>query len=266
MTSWSSTRRPLLGMLSLNVDRLIQKDQLVKRRMILQYKWSQIVWGDTKQERRRDNETAYCISTMEEKERYTLKELYDNLEIGLSELGRRSKVSEVTVARIRNGYSARRSTINRLLRAFSEEYKIKLSIENVTGIRLEDRSVIVEQGTVPPTSSRMPSTIPQSESSQSRSTERKKEDIPDDLPEGTIRLIDFIEKYGLPESSTSRWVNTGVKKGEKLPTTTRPKVSGMGVQHFLTPDQQDQALEILYRHGKLKPSEEKKSEDETPAA
>jgi hypothetical protein len=47
-------------------------------------------------------------------------------------------------------------------------------------------------------------------------------------------------------------VNTGVKKGEKIPTTTRPKASGMGVQHFLTPDQQDQALEILKRHGKLK--------------
>lgn len=81
---------------------------------------------------------------MEEKPMYTLRELFDNLPIPIKELGRRAGVNEVTVARIRDGNPARRSTVNSLLREMSKPdvYNRNLSMANVTGvvIRGEARS------------------------------------------------------------------------------------------------------------------------------
>ena len=69
---------------------------------------------------------------MEEKGHYTLQELFDNLPISIAELARRSKVNEVTIARIRDGESiALRSTANKLLRVFSEVYEKPLNLNNV---------------------------------------------------------------------------------------------------------------------------------------
>ena len=76
---------------------------------------------------------------MEEKETYTLAELFENLPISLLELARRSKINEVTLARIRDGHIARRDTMNRLLIALSKVYERPLSLRNVTGIRLQGR-------------------------------------------------------------------------------------------------------------------------------
>src|SRR2546430_13083972 len=88
---------------------------------------------------------------------YTLKELFDNLEITLTELSRRSGISDVTLISIRNGKSARRSTINTLLRTFSELYGIKLTLKNVSGIIIRGNLVnapvpMAEHTTVPSTS------------------------------------------------------------------------------------------------------------------
>jgi predicted transcriptional regulator len=72
------------------------------------------------------------VSGMEEKTRYMLRELFNNLPISLAELSRRSRVNEVTIARIRDGESiAQRSTANRLLLVFSEVYGRKLTLDNV---------------------------------------------------------------------------------------------------------------------------------------
>ncbi len=69
---------------------------------------------------------------MEEKERYTLRDLFNNLPISLAELARRSKVNEVTIARIRDGESvALRSTANKLLRVFSDVYDRTLTLDTV---------------------------------------------------------------------------------------------------------------------------------------
>jgi predicted transcriptional regulator len=69
---------------------------------------------------------------MEEKTRYMLRELFNNLPISLAGLSRRSRVNEVTIARIRDGESiAQRSTANRLLLVFSEVYGRKLTLDNV---------------------------------------------------------------------------------------------------------------------------------------
>jgi predicted transcriptional regulator len=74
---------------------------------------------------------------MEEKDIYTLQELYDELPCSLVELGDRAGLNEVTIARIRDGKPVRRSSVNRLMLAFSEIYKRSLSLRNVTGINVQ---------------------------------------------------------------------------------------------------------------------------------
>lgn len=76
---------------------------------------------------------------MQEKSSYTLRELFNDLPISLRQLGERSQVSEVTIARIRDGKPARRSTLNRLLREMSKSdiYDRSLSLDNVTGVVIQ---------------------------------------------------------------------------------------------------------------------------------
>lgn len=67
---------------------------------------------------------------------YTTEELFKRLPISLSELARRSKVSEVTAAKIRDGKVARLHTINKLLATFSEVYGVPLTIDNTIGFHV----------------------------------------------------------------------------------------------------------------------------------
>jgi predicted transcriptional regulator len=75
--------------------------------------------------------------TMEDKDTYTIQELYDELTVTLTDLARQADLNEVTIARIRDGKPVRRLTINRLLRALSEIYGRPLSLRNVTGINVQ---------------------------------------------------------------------------------------------------------------------------------
>ncbi len=74
---------------------------------------------------------------LETKDVYTLEELYEELPCTLVELGQISDLSEVTIARIRDGKPTRRSTVNRLLRTLSEIYGVNLSLRNVEGIKVQ---------------------------------------------------------------------------------------------------------------------------------
>ena len=74
---------------------------------------------------------------MEEKSSYSIGELFDALPITLVDLGIRTELNEVTVARIRDGKTSRRSSVNRLLIALSEVYGLSLSLKNVTGINVQ---------------------------------------------------------------------------------------------------------------------------------
>lgn len=71
---------------------------------------------------------------MEDKDIYTLKELIEDLPISLREFGRKYNISEVTIARLRDGKPGMRSTINKLLLAFSDVYGKTFSMRNVRGI------------------------------------------------------------------------------------------------------------------------------------
>lgn len=75
--------------------------------------------------------------SMEEKGSYSIEELFDALPITLVELGDRAKLNEVTVARIRDGKSSRRASVNRLLLVLSDVFKKSLSLKNVTGINVQ---------------------------------------------------------------------------------------------------------------------------------
>lgn len=72
----------------------------------------------------------------EDEKVYTAEELFRRLPISLSELARRSHVSEVTAAKIRDGKTARLHTINKLLATFSEVYGVALTIDNVIGFNV----------------------------------------------------------------------------------------------------------------------------------
>lgn len=79
---------------------------------------------------------------LEDKEVYTLRELIESLPSSLRQFGKDYKISEVTIARIRDGKPAIRSTINKLLIALSSVYEKKLTMRNVEGIiiRGQDKS------------------------------------------------------------------------------------------------------------------------------
>lgn len=73
---------------------------------------------------------------IEEKQSYTLAELFEFLPISLSRLAKESGINEVTLARIRDGERTRRDTVNKLLVELSRVYGRDLTIRNVTGINV----------------------------------------------------------------------------------------------------------------------------------
>ncbi len=73
----------------------------------------------------------------EEKSTTSIQELYDDLPITLIELGERADLNEVTVARIRDGKSTRRTSVNKLLRVLSDVYGRPFSLRNVSGINVQ---------------------------------------------------------------------------------------------------------------------------------
>ena len=151
----------------------------------------------------------YCEGIkMKRKDMYTLQELYNELEIPLSALGRKGNMSEGTVSRIRDGYPARRSTLNRLLRAFSEVYDIQFNLENVSGLQIEDKREIRTHEQAPsPSISTMPiGDSSQSEVPQIRATIAKKEGSKKreytcqkdtGLPDGCILATEFGLMHGI---------------------------------------------------------------------
>jgi transcriptional regulator with XRE-family HTH domain len=73
---------------------------------------------------------------LEDKEVYTLRELIESLPYSLRQIGKDHNISEVTIARIRDGKPAIRSTINKLLSALSSVYGKTLTLHNVRGISI----------------------------------------------------------------------------------------------------------------------------------
>lgn len=73
---------------------------------------------------------------LEEKDTYSIEELFENLDISIRELAQKSGINEVTLARIRDGRPAHRSTVNKLLKALSAVYERPFYLRKVTGINV----------------------------------------------------------------------------------------------------------------------------------
>lgn len=73
---------------------------------------------------------------MEDKATYDIHELFEFLPIPIAELARQSGINEVTLARMRDGRSTRRDTVNKLLNTLTQVYGRPLSIRNVTGLNM----------------------------------------------------------------------------------------------------------------------------------
>jgi predicted transcriptional regulator len=78
---------------------------------------------------------------LEDKDIYSVQELFESLPIAIAELARQSGINEVTLARIRDGKATRLSTRNKLLIAFSRVYGKNFSSRNVTGIHLQGEEI-----------------------------------------------------------------------------------------------------------------------------
>jgi DNA-binding transcriptional MerR regulator len=75
--------------------------------------------------------------------------------------------------------------------------------------------------------------------------------IPTELPDGTLSVRDFAEKIGMDYTVLDGYTRRGIR-GEKMDITEVPHPTRAGYSHkYLTPAQQETALEILKRHGKL---------------
>jgi len=75
---------------------------------------------------------------MKAKESYTFEELCNSLKMPMSKFCQMAGITQGTMARLRRGYPARRGTINILLDTFSQVYGLDFSLENVTGLSLQE--------------------------------------------------------------------------------------------------------------------------------
>jgi predicted transcriptional regulator len=73
---------------------------------------------------------------LEEKDVYNIRELFDNLDISIKRLGEISDMSEVTLARIRDGKPTYGRTANKLLKEFARIYERPFYLSKVTGINV----------------------------------------------------------------------------------------------------------------------------------
>lgn len=207
---------------------------------------------------------------MKKKDMYTLQELYEELEIPLSALGRKCDISEGTVARIRDGFPARRPTINKLLRAFSEIYGIDFSLENVEGIQIEDKKASTVRKKSPVSTMPISATTQQKERQilivePKRAYTRRKDT---GLPDGAILAVNFARAHRVDDRTFRDHMNIGIGPGlihgpdvpedgtvlvkdyvraEERNKRVR-KDGTIEKERFLTSEQQAAALDFWKRH------------------
>jgi hypothetical protein len=151
---------------------------------------------------------------MKQKEQYTFEELCEGLEMTMSAFSKRTEVDEGTIARIRKGFPARSSTVNKLLRNFSEVYGIPFSRDNV--LPWAKKQVLAHERTPSPSISTMPiANMSQKEVAQNRPTTEKRTYPPrkTDLPEGCILATEFGLRHGVKRETFRDHMNNGLGPG-----------------------------------------------------
>jgi predicted transcriptional regulator len=195
---------------------------------------------------------------MRQKDMYTLDELYANLDISLSKLSKIAGVAEPTLTRIRDGYSARVETVNKILKAFSQVYGVELSRDNVTGIILEDKKAIrrqmLERQGITEKDETQPVLVPVVQPTSPTTTSPQKRTYkPRDtgLPEGCTLASDFAARHGIKRSTfyDHMLIGLGPDK-ERIDYSERDKPNRPNEkERYLTSEQQHEALKLWRRHG-----------------
>jgi len=72
-----------------------------------------------------------------EKTTYTVRDLFDNLDITLTQFSKDSGIDAETLRRIRDGKPAYSSTANKMLNHLSQVYARRLGMDNVEGINIQ---------------------------------------------------------------------------------------------------------------------------------
>lgn len=152
---------------------------------------------------------------MRQKDMYTLDELYANLDISLSKLSKIAGVTEPTLTRIRDGYSARVETVNKILKAFSQVYGLELSRDNVTGIILEDKKAIrrqmLERQGIAEKDEKQPVPVPVVQHTSPQKRAYKPRDT--DFPGGCILASKFAEEHNVKRPTFIDHMNIGLGPG-----------------------------------------------------
>ena len=205
---------------------------------------------------------------MKEKESYTLEELCNSLSITLTKFCQMAGITEGTLIRLRQGYAARRVTINKILETFSKVYGLDFSLDNVSGLIPQEHTT--HRGKKQPEQKPIPYELPQTEVAQIRSTEPKRTYSARkvDLPEGCISASEFAMKHGVARQSFYDHIKLGLGAGlihgpnvpedgsvlvrDYVRAEERDKrVRKDGVvekDRYLTQDQQKAAVEFWQRH------------------
>lgn len=88
-----------------------------------------------------ERQVQMVVMVLPEKQVYSIRELIENLPTSIRKLAEDSGVNEVTIAAVRDGTRRfQRKTVNRLLNALSQIYSRPFTLENVTGIELEQKT------------------------------------------------------------------------------------------------------------------------------
>lgn len=206
---------------------------------------------------------------MKAKESYTLEELCSSLSITLTKFCQMAGITEGTLIRLRQGYAGRQHTINSILNTFSQVYGIDFSLENVQGLKVQEKPH--QKGKKPSVPTIPIDAMPQKEVSQKRIVEPTRDysrQKATGLPDGCTLATEFGLLHGVKRETFRDHMNRGLGPGlihgddvpedgsvlvrdyvryEERPKRVR-KDGTIEMERYLTSDQQAAAIEFWKRH------------------
>ena len=150
---------------------------------------------------------------MKVKQSYTLEELCSGLAISLTKFCQMAGITEPTLIRLRKGYAGRPSTVNSILNTFSQIYGIEFSLENVSGLTLQE--TMHQKGKEPSRQEVMVQIANNLPPVEKSIVEPKRDYTPrkSDLPDGYILATEFALKHGVKRETFRDHMNIGIGPG-----------------------------------------------------
>jgi excisionase family DNA binding protein len=138
-----------------------------------------------------------------------------------------------------------------LSRVQSLEQKVVEQEQRLASLERDLHRIAQEAKNRPVPSSTRQSTRTPAKGPENANMEARKS-VSDELPDGTLTAVELADKLGISYTRFESMMRHGVR-GDSLDITKIPHRTRAGYfQNYFTPAQQEQALIILRRHGKLK--------------